>query len=127
MRRLAGFLTISMLFASSVARAEVTSVSARAQLSLSITPEERVCSGVFAPQPWRDASDPLFFVTSPTARMDETELSSGVLVPLASIHYVAGTLRIAGPIHPLGVATPLALLLGVSAPEERVCAYVFGL
>src|SRR2546426_12215454 len=94
MRRLAGFLTISMLFASSVARAEVTSVSTRAQLSLTIIPEERVCSGVFAPQPWRDASDPLFFVTSPTARMDETELASGVLVPLASVHYVAGTLRI---------------------------------
>jgi len=94
MRRLVGFLAVSMLFASSVARAEVTSVSARAQLSLTITPEERVCSGVFAPQPWRDASDPLFFVTSPTARLDETELSSGVLVPLASIHYVAGTLRI---------------------------------
>src|SRR2546428_13847969 len=94
MRRLAGFLTISMLFASSVARAEVTSVSARAQLSLSITPEERVCSGVFAPQPWRDASDPLFFVTSPTARRDETDLSSGVPLPLYSIHYVAGSLRI---------------------------------
>src|SRR2546427_10559278 len=110
MRRLAGFLTISMLFASSVARAEVTSVSARAQLSLSITPEERVCSGVFAPQPWRDASDPLFFVTSPTARMDETELSSGVLVPLASIHYVAGTLRIGmigAPLQTEGRFAPL--------------------
>ena len=97
MRRLAGFwgvLVVSMLVASSVARAEVASVSTRAQLSLTIIPEERVCSGIFAPQPWRDASDPLFFVTSPTARMDETELASGVLVPLASIHYVAGTLRI---------------------------------
>jgi len=59
MRRLAGFwgvLVVSMLVASSVARAEVTSVSTRAQLSLTIIPEERVCSGVFAPQPWRDAS-----------------------------------------------------------------------
>src|SRR5207237_9096152 len=89
-----GVLVVSMLVASSVARAEVTTVSTRAQLSLTIVPEERVCSGVFAPQPWRDSSDPLFFVTSPTARMDETELASGVLVPLASIHYVAGTLRI---------------------------------
>ena len=97
MRRLAGFLgvlVVSMLVGSSVARAEVTSVATRAQLSLTITPEEKVCSGVFAPQAWRDASDPLFFVTSPTARMDETELSSGVLVPLASVHYVSGTLRI---------------------------------
>ena len=97
MRRLAGFwgvLVVSMLVASSIARAEVTNVSTPAQLSLTIVPEDRVCSGVFAPQPWRDASDPLFFVTSPTARMDETELASGVLVPLASIHYVAGTLRI---------------------------------
>ena len=94
MRRLAGIVAVSLLGAAPVARGEVTGVSTRAQLSLSVTPEERVCSGVFAPQPWRDASDPLFFVTSPTARMDETELSSGVLVPLASIHYVAGTLRI---------------------------------
>jgi hypothetical protein len=94
MRRLTGFLAVSVLVASSVARAEVTSVSTRAQLSLTITPEERVCSGVFAPQPWRDASDPLFFATGSTARLDETELAANVLVPLASIHYVSGTLRI---------------------------------
>ena len=71
-----------------LAAADVPGVSIRPQLSLAIVPEEQACAGITAPQPWHDASDPLFFATGPTARLDAHELWAGSLAPLVAIRQV---------------------------------------
>ena len=74
--------------------AELPGVAFRPQLALAVTAEEQVCAGVVAPQPWRDASDAVFFATGPTARLDEHELWAGTLAPLAALRYVGGGLHL---------------------------------
>jgi hypothetical protein len=93
MPRLLAVLALAAVF-SSPSRADVPGVSARPQLSLAIGAKEQVCAGVVAPQPWRDASDALFFATGPTARLDAHELWAGSLVPLAALRYAAGGLHL---------------------------------
>src|SRR4051812_1439229 len=79
--------------AASAARAEAPALSTRNQLSFAVNPEEQVCAGVLAPQPWRDASDPLFFAAGPTARLDSHELWAKAMAPLVAVRYETGTLR----------------------------------
>jgi len=62
-----------------------------APLDLSLaSAEQRVCAAVVSPEPWRDASDAIWFATGPTARLDQHELWSGVLAPLLSMRVAAG-------------------------------------
>jgi len=74
--------------------AELPGVAFRPQLSLAVTAEEQVCAGSIAPQPWHDASDPLFFAAGPTARLDEHELWAGSIAPLLALRYAEGGLHL---------------------------------
>jgi hypothetical protein len=103
MPRLAWSVAIPLVILASSVLADGT--PAGAQLSLALAAEEHVCSAAFAPQPWRDSSDALFFATGPTARLDQHELWAGALAPLLAARYLAGTLRILG----LGVPTQTQL------------------
>lgn len=94
MLRLLRFTALTLVLAAPLSRAEVAGISIRPQLSLTVLPEEQVCAGVLGPQPWRDASDPLFFATGPTARLDEHELWAGSLSPLVALRYAARGLHL---------------------------------
>jgi len=87
-----GLAVFAVLTAQPV-RAESPALTTR-QLSFAVNPEDQVCAGVLAPQPWRDASDALFFASGPTARHDSQELWASQMQPLAAIRYVTGTLRL---------------------------------
>lgn len=74
-------------------------ISARApapvlELSLSEVSEEHLCTGALAPDAWPDPSSAWFFVTGPTARLDEQELAAGVLAALIDLRFARGTLRL---------------------------------
>jgi hypothetical protein len=86
MPRLCCLLAVAL--SAPLAVADVPGVATRPQLSLSALPEKQVCAGVAAPQPWRDASNALFFATGATARLDAHELWAGVLVPLVALRQV---------------------------------------
>ena len=45
-------------------------------------------------QPVPDASDPVFFATGPTARLDSQELAAGKLAPLMAIRFDDGILHL---------------------------------
>ena len=93
MPRLALSLVVALVsLAAPAAQAEAPALST--QLSLAVNAEEQVCAGVLAPQPWRDASDALFFASGPTARLDEHELWASAISPLVAVRYVTGTLRL---------------------------------
>lgn len=95
MPSLARSIAVLLAFAAPLAAAEPLNLSAAAQLSLTVAPEEQVCTGAIAPQPWRDASEARAFATAPTARLDEHELwAASSLVPLAAIRYAAGGLHL---------------------------------
>ena len=85
---------VALALAAPLSRADVPGVSVQPQLSLAVLPQERVCAGVDAPQPWRDASDALFFATGPTARLDAQELWAGSLAPLIALRQSARTLHL---------------------------------
>ena len=53
--------------------------------------EQQLCASVVMPPAWRDSSDPVWFATGPTARLDQHELWVGVLVPLAWVQIARGT------------------------------------
>ena len=94
MPRLAlSLVAVLVSLAALAARAETPALSTT-QLSLAVNPEEQVCAGVLAPEPWRDASDALFFASGPTARLDEHELWASAISPLVAVRYVTGTLRL---------------------------------
>ncbi len=84
------------------ARADLPGIAIAPQVSLTFVPEEQACAGIVAPQPWHDASDPVFFATGPTARLDAQELWAGSLAPLLALRYAAGGL------HVMVVGTPLS-------------------
>jgi hypothetical protein len=86
-------LAVFAVLAAQAARAESPALATR-QLSFAVNPEEQVCAGVLAPQPWRDASDALFFASGPTARLDSQELWASQMAPLVAVRYVTGTLRL---------------------------------
>jgi hypothetical protein len=95
MPRLAlSFVAVLVALAAPAASAEAPPLTTRTQLSFAVNPEEQVCAGVLAPQPWRDASDALFFASGPTARLDEHELWASAIAPLVAVRYVTGTLRL---------------------------------
>ena len=98
MPRLAWSVAIPLFLLASSVVAEGAPIAA---MSLSLAPEEHVCSVTFALPAWRDASDALFFASGPTARLDQHEMWAGALAPLLAARYLAGTLRLLG----LGVAT----------------------
>ena len=82
-----------------IAVANLPTVSVRAparpvQLELTSIPEEHVCAGALEPADWRDPSNPWFFATGPTARLDEQELASGVMAALIDLRFVRGALRL---------------------------------
>jgi hypothetical protein len=66
------------------------------QLTLRLSPEEQValeehvCAFAAEMRPWHDASDPLFFATGPTARLDDQELWAGSMRPLLAARYDNG-------------------------------------
>jgi hypothetical protein len=66
------------------------------QLALTTVPEEAVCAvGTAAPLPVRDASDPVWFASGPTAQLDQEELHAGMLAPLVNLAGAFdGTLRL---------------------------------
>jgi hypothetical protein len=103
MPRLAWSVAIPLSLLASSVLADGAPVAAL--MSLMLAPEEHVCSGAFAPAAWRDPSDPLFFATGPTSRLDQHEMWAGALVPLLAARYLAGTLRVLG----LGVPTQTQL------------------
>jgi len=95
MPRLAlSLVTLLCALAAPAARAEAPALSTRAQLSFAVNPEDQVCAGVLAPEPWRDASDPLFFASGPTARLDSQEMWASAIRPLIAVRYARGTLRL---------------------------------
>jgi hypothetical protein len=92
MPRLAWSVAIPLSLLASSVLADVAPVAAPMALGLGAV--EHVCSGAFAPQAWRDASDALFFASGPTSRLDQHEMWAGALVPLLAVRYLAGTLRV---------------------------------
>ncbi|SRR5260221_3552129 len=88
-------LAVPLLLAAS----NLPGVSSRAparpvQLNLISIPEEHTCPGALEPSGWRDPSSAWFFVTGPTARLDEQELAAGVLASLIDLRLVRGALRL---------------------------------
>ncbi len=91
MARLVQLAVLASTLAAPVVRAEPLSTTP-AQMWLFLAPEEHVC-----PIPtslWHDPSDPVFFATGPTARLDSHELWAGGLAPLVSVRYEDGALRL---------------------------------
>jgi hypothetical protein len=93
------FVAVTFFLAAAAAGAEpaLPGVSARAvqrPLNLHFSlPDDHVCAARLEPDPWRDASDALFFATAPTARLDAQELAAGSIVALVSMR-VASALAI---------------------------------
>jgi len=97
-------LSLFLSAGAALAAAKLPEVSARAPrraLDINLTaPEEHGCAGAIAPEPWKDASDPFWFATGPTARLDEQELAVGSLTSLISARIL------------LAVGVPRLLVLG---------------
>ena len=95
------FVAIGFLLASAAAGAapQLPEVTAAARptraldMNLNVPLEEHVCPSASEPDPWRDPSNPEFFATGPTARLDEQEMAAGSLVSLVSLRWV-GPLRL---------------------------------
>jgi hypothetical protein len=89
--RIAAFVAVAFYLASAAAGAapRPPEISARApQRSLDLNlnaPAEHVCTDALEPEPWRDASDPVWFATGPTARLDGQELAAGTIVSLIAV------------------------------------------
>jgi hypothetical protein len=80
-------------------------------MRLSLAPEEHVCPGPVLP--WHDPSDPLFFATGPTARLDQHELWAGGLSPLVAVRYDGDMLRL------LVLGAPMQTRIDLSAFSLR--------
>jgi hypothetical protein len=94
MSRLAWFVAVLLVVAAPIAAAEPAGASPAVHLSLALAPEEHVCTIPAGMQAWHDPSDPLFFATGPTARLDQQELWAGSLAPLVAARYDEGILRL---------------------------------
>jgi hypothetical protein len=66
-----------------------------------------------------DASDPRFFATGPTARLDQEELSAGTLEPLMSVRYDDGILNLL--VLGMPVRKSLGLTLAGWRPHWPIC------
>jgi hypothetical protein len=99
MPRLSWLAVVLTAVAAPIARAQPTdgdrSVSAppNLQLALPVT-QEAVCALPAGMQAIADASDPLFFATGPTARLDQQELAAGKLAPLVAVRFDDGSPRL---------------------------------
>jgi hypothetical protein len=77
------------------------------EVALTTVTDTAVCAaGTPAPLPIRDASDPVWFASGPTAQLDMEELHAVSLAPLVNL--AGGN---AAVVHAGGVATALAVLL----------------
>jgi hypothetical protein len=94
MARLVSLVVVASTLVSPVARAERAVSTTLAQMWLFLAPEEHVCAAPTST--WHDPSDPLFFATGPTARLDAHELWAGGLASasLVSARYEEGALRL---------------------------------
>ena len=96
-------LAVPLLLAAAPVPAVSTPAPARLEISLAATPDMETCPGALSPEPWADPSNPWFFATGPTARLDQYELSAGVLASLVDLRFVSGALRLfvlGSPIRP---------------------------
>jgi hypothetical protein len=93
MERLASFMLVGLSLAAPLARAQLAAPPVPAQMWLFLAPEEHVCAGPALPL--HDPSDPVFFATGPTARLDQHELWAGGLSPMVALRYDGGVLRLA--------------------------------
>ena len=98
MPRAFAFVAVGLILAAGAAWSarQVTEVSAQAphrvlEMSLGSVPGEHACTTLAA---WRDASDPLFFATGATSRLDEQELAAGTIVPMIQLRAAWGGLRL---------------------------------
>ena len=87
-------IVIALVLAAPIAAARADETPQRTQLSLALAPQEHVCAVPAGLQPWRDASDPVFFATAPTAKLNQQELWAVNLAPLVATRYDEGTLRL---------------------------------
>ena len=86
--RVVGFLV--PLFVAAAAFAEPADLRLR-QFDVGLSSaDQQICASVVMPPAWRDASDPVWFATGPTAKLDQHELWVGALVPLAWIRITRG-------------------------------------
>ena len=92
MERLASFVLVGLALGAPLVRAQPAAPPVPAQMRLSLAPEEHVCLGPVVP--WHDPSDPLFFATGPTARLDQHELWAGGLAPLVAVRYDGAAVRL---------------------------------
>ena len=86
-------LAVPLLIAAGLPGVSARSPAKTLTISLE-TVEERACTGALAPADWRDPSNAWFFVTGPTARLDEQELAAGVMSSLIDLRFVSGALRL---------------------------------
>jgi hypothetical protein len=64
------------------------------QLALPLAAQQPVCAVPAGMPSIPDASDPVFFATGPTARLDAEELSAHTLAPLMAIRFDDGMLHL---------------------------------
>jgi hypothetical protein len=64
------------------------------QMTLAPVPSADTCAWTASPLPLRDASDPAWFATGPTARQDMTELHANAIVPLVNFAALGRALRL---------------------------------
>ena len=74
--------------------ADPTAAPANLQLALPLATQQSACAVPAGMQPIPDASDPVFFATGPTARLDSQELAAGKLAPLMAIRFDDGVLHL---------------------------------
>ena len=87
-------ICLAMAAPIAAARADAETVAPRSQLSLTLAPQEHVCTVPAGLRPWRDASDPVSFAAAPTAKLNQHELWAVYLAPLVATRYDEGTLRL---------------------------------
>jgi hypothetical protein len=100
MRRLPSFLAALVSLGSLAATAAPILAQLRdptppLQQTLTATPEVETCTPTTAtPFALKDASDPLWFASGPTAQLNAEELHANMLAPLISVGVVAGSPRL---------------------------------
>ncbi len=85
-------LAVPLLLAA--APVPVVTAPAPARVEITLLPETELCTGVLEPDPWRDPSSAWFFVTGPTARLDQYELSAGTIAALIDVRFARGAVHL---------------------------------
>ena len=100
MLRLSWLVVGLSVIAAPVARAQSTDTESAVaapsnlQLALPLNTQEMACAVPAGMQPIADASDPVFFATGPTSRLDQEELSAVTLAPLVALRFDDGMLHL---------------------------------